>query len=196
MNDTKSFKSWADLFTFAASLAEIYVADLDNRRSADTIKYLKELSNQLNNLKTLNSIFNRNNIDKIHDIKRNSKELFDDLLDYRLTPNLNAYASTIEKLLYECILNNALPDYSSYFLNRFNSVAYIVPRNTLSLTAYEQLNKMYKSQFDHDIEKIKNLREAISSFYEELDESISIQEQNNLLRDSISTILKQLNLKI
>jgi hypothetical protein len=91
------------------------------------------------------------------------------------TKNISQFAITLQEFLYQYILHDDMPDYSSFFLNRFNDLSQIEPFHDQSISMYDEISKFYQKKFDDS-------RKEIDSLY------TSIQTQNNAAREFLELL--------
>lgn len=165
-----TFEPWTQIYSMSVTFAEILLVHNYKAIQEETIEQLKELlvnKQSINPFDTTTTIKLKQDLDKI----------FQEMSEYKNTPNLVQYTSSIQSFLYSCVLSNVYPDYNSYFLNRFNEVSPMVPLNPLSESAYNEFRNLYNSRFDEDIKQVKEIATLLYQLDELIDTSLSIQYQ-------------------
>lgn len=114
--------------------------------------------------------------DKIVAVKEEMDKIQSSIGDYSSTPMLNQYATIAQDFLYQCVLRNYLPDYNSFFINRFNDFTPMVPMNPKSVTAYNNMKELYSGRFDKGMKTTEELRKLFDETKLNLDTLISFQK--------------------
>ncbi len=173
-----TFEPWGRLVSMSVSLAELYLAEIQSENQKNVVESLKRM------FEMMQTSFNKENMVYLNNQLRDIHTL---LSSYQKTPNIKQYATRIQHFLYSCILNNYMPDYNSFFLNRFNEITPMVPLNPESESAYESMSNLYSSRFMQNIKDVKELGNAIKALNVEIERAINLQ-------DSIDKKIQQIGL--
>lgn len=179
-----TFEPWVNMASMSIAIAELYVSEANDKSQKEVISRLLELSEKYK--PSLSNIYNRDiTIEK----KKEIEKILESLSNYSDVPTIKNYATAVQKFLYSCVLNDYLPDYNSFFLNRFNEITPMVPMNPESTTAYESFLRLYTNRFEQDIKGIISFQKAANELYSQLDQTI-------LLQDSINNRFSSLKLNL
>lgn len=139
-----TFEAWAKMLSQNIAFAKLYIFEIQNtnRNSANLLDWVK------NNQVSKQNIFNQKNIKVLKEI----------IERYDATPLLKRYVTIVQKFLYQCVLRNHLPDYNSFFINRFNEIMPLFAMDTESVSTYESMSELYAKRFNQDIEGFIELR--------------------------------------
>ncbi|MCM1111170.1 MAG: chloride channel protein [Clostridium sp.] len=172
-----AFEPWVKMFSMSVALSEQFINNAQKEYLNKTLSDIRSLNDNIKNYRPQEAK------DQIQNIKSQ-------LESYEAATNIKRYATSTQKFLYQCVLRDYIPDYNSFFLNRFNEITPLVPMNPESVSAYEAMSELYASRFSRDIEYVKELRSKMKDMDVALDRSIALQDslKKQILR--ITTALK------
>jgi hypothetical protein len=159
LHQKDTFEPWTKVVTMSTAMARSYAME---RRSC-----------LLDSLKL--SVAKRTESSELTDLLQaylDRQSIFD---TNPYTKNISQFAITLQEFLYQYILHDDMPDYSSFFLNRFNDLSQIEPFHDQSISMYDEISKFYQKKFDDS-------RKEIDSLY------TSIQTQNNAAREFLELL--------
>lgn len=111
--------------------------------------------------------------------------------DYSFTPTLKHYAVNLQSFMYQAISNNKfMPDYESYFLNRFNQITPLVPTYKKSQELYKKTLNLYTNRINKDIKEVRQIQLQMDTIENLLNMLIT---QRGILEAEIMEALKSLH---
>ena len=190
-----AFEPWVKMVLITKSFAETYIVE---NRAKDYEKACSILYGIIENNMPSKSILDKKST---LEVKAQIEDIQSVLSSYESTPTIKQYVTTVQKFLYQCVLRNYMPDYNSFFLNRFNEITPLVPMNPESILAYERMSDLYSNRFKQEIQDVQESRKMIDKMFAVLDERILMQEKieelveccsDPQLRESIKKFINQL----
>lgn len=177
-----TFEPWVKMSSMGIAFAEYYLSEFNEKKMSNKLPVLRNILNDFD--KSSVGIFDKN---KTIALKKQINIIQTGLSDYDYTPALEKFVTIVQNFLFHCVMMNYLPDYNSYFLNRFNEITPMLPMSPKIVETFNKMSTFYSDKFNQDIKNAIDIRKSFDMANTRFIEAIELQ-------DSIEREYKKLNL--